>query len=346
MTSFLDKRKSANPNGWSRESSAGELKKSSKQNNRLSLFRKEKSDKSVPVPAAQQRTGVFGVPLAQVVASDQEILGQGQLIPFLLEECFIFLNRDIVYKSEGIFRQSGKATDIQDIKELYNKGSYVTFSQADLDPHVVTGLMKLFLRELADPLIPFSVYPSFVSYQRSSGAAGVQVESLRQLLEPLPPPNRVLLKLLFQLLKKASQYEKLSKMNASSLAIVIAPNIMRSTEQDMYSVMEESSLINKLCATFIENVNEIFDSDQIMANVSVEGLALNRLYNQPPYPPYSPNPLSLSSSSTSSTTSPLLGSLNPDEKKKTKKFLTSFFVKRPKPEELVRKNILPASTLL
>jgi len=32
-----------------------------------------------------------------------------------------------------------------------------------VDPHVITGLLKLYIRELPEPLIPFSLFPQVIA---------------------------------------------------------------------------------------------------------------------------------------------------------------------------------------
>jgi hypothetical protein len=58
---------------------------------------------------------------------------------------------------EGIFRLSGNAVRVREIKTQFDRGQDVDLSK-ETDPHVVAGLIKLFLRELPEPLFPFDFY--------------------------------------------------------------------------------------------------------------------------------------------------------------------------------------------
>lgn len=60
----------------------------------------------------------------------------------------------------GIFRLPGQASRIQALKELYDSGSQEDFSNTE-DVHTVASLLKLYLRELPQPMVPFVFYDSY-----------------------------------------------------------------------------------------------------------------------------------------------------------------------------------------
>lgn len=60
----------------------------------------------------------------------------------------------------GIFRLPGQASRIQSLKELYDSGSQEDFSSSE-DVHTVASLLKLYLRELPEPVVPFVFYQSY-----------------------------------------------------------------------------------------------------------------------------------------------------------------------------------------
>ena len=75
-------------------------------------------------------------------------------------------------KEEGIFRVSGQAKYIIELKGKINnleqaawwKDSPDIMSQ---DINVITGLVKLWLRELPEPLLTFSLYKEYMSLSES-----------------------------------------------------------------------------------------------------------------------------------------------------------------------------------
>ena len=60
----------------------------------------------------------------------------------------------------GIFRLPGQASRILALKELYDSGSQEDFSSTE-DVHTVASLLKLYLRELPEPVVPFTLYESY-----------------------------------------------------------------------------------------------------------------------------------------------------------------------------------------
>lgn len=60
----------------------------------------------------------------------------------------------------GIFRLPGQASRILFLKELYDSGSQEDFSDTE-DVHTVASLLKLYLRELPEPVVPYLFYDSY-----------------------------------------------------------------------------------------------------------------------------------------------------------------------------------------
>lgn len=60
----------------------------------------------------------------------------------------------------GIFRLPGQASRIHALKDLYDSGSQEEFSTSE-DVHTVASLLKLYLRELPQPIVPFVLYDSY-----------------------------------------------------------------------------------------------------------------------------------------------------------------------------------------
>ena len=61
-------------------------------------------------------------------------------------------------KTEGIFRISGVTTVIQKLKQEIAKGNKRTFAFPEDDCHTVAGILKLWLREMPEPLLTFELY--------------------------------------------------------------------------------------------------------------------------------------------------------------------------------------------
>lgn len=84
-------------------------------------------------------------------------------------------------KREGIFRVPGDADTVSEMKVRIDKGHY-NLTGID-DPHIPASLLKMWLRELQDPVIPMDMYNDCV-------AAAEEPEEIFKLVKKLPTMNR------------------------------------------------------------------------------------------------------------------------------------------------------------
>jgi hypothetical protein len=82
-------------------------------------------------------------------------------IPSILWSCMNYLEQ-LGLQVEGIFRLSGSQQIINMIKDRINCDLHVDLFTIK-NPHNVAGLMKLYLRDLADPLLTFKLYDDIMS---------------------------------------------------------------------------------------------------------------------------------------------------------------------------------------
>ena len=68
------------------------------------------------------------------------------------------------FNSEGIFRVPGEKHEIDDMKKQWNKGLATPESMVGVEN--VAALLKLYFRELPEPLFPFSAFDSLVQFQK------------------------------------------------------------------------------------------------------------------------------------------------------------------------------------
>ena len=129
-------------------------------------------------------------------------------------------------KSEGIFRVPGDGDLVSELKLRIDKG-YYTLDGFD-DQHVLASLLKLWLRELLDPLIPDELYNDCISHSNDPDACV-------RLVHRLPTINRrvVLFTISFLQLFLDEKLQAVTKMTAPNLALVMAPNVLRCGSESM-----------------------------------------------------------------------------------------------------------------
>lgn len=102
---------------------------------------------------------IFGRDIEQAFElSSHKFLGRP--IPSIVFRCLDFLTRTGGVYEEGIFRLSGSASTIKQLKVVFNASLDVDLFTCDLKPdmHTVAGLLKTYLRELPNPILGHDAY--------------------------------------------------------------------------------------------------------------------------------------------------------------------------------------------
>ena len=129
-------------------------------------------------------------------------------------------------RSEGIFRVPGDSDSVSELKLRIDRG-YYTLEQVD-DPHVLASLLKLWLRELCDPLVPSEMYNECIMSANNPQACV-------QIVHRLPTINRrvILFVISFLQIFLDEKTQSVTKMTPANLALVMAPNLLRCNSDQM-----------------------------------------------------------------------------------------------------------------
>ena len=145
-------------------------------------------------------------------------------------------------KTEGIFRISGLTSNIQKLKQWIEEESAADEITRDapadvdyddvfpkkrwrkgIDGHSVAGVLKLFLRELPEPLLSFDLYDCWIAahgwcfFRRpltfaDTGSPALRLAYLRELVYALPAENINLLKRLSHFFHNLSLHGEVNKV--------------------------------------------------------------------------------------------------------------------------------------
>ncbi|NXR03194.1 HMHA1 protein, partial [Sagittarius serpentarius] len=186
-------------------------------------------------------------------------------IPFIIKKCISEIEKRAL-KTKGIYRVNGVKTRVEKLCQAFENGKeLVELSQAS--PHDISNVLKLYLRQLPEPIMPFRLYNELMGLAKESlqggeakgksGKGGPEladkgadtdkvvvnlVLKLKELLKELPWENMATLQYLLQHLRRIVEVEQDNKMTSSNLGIVFGPTLMRPRPTD--ATISLSSLVD------------------------------------------------------------------------------------------------------
>ncbi|XP_056408450.1 rho GTPase-activating protein 30 [Hyla sarda] len=153
----------------------------------------------------------------------------GQEVPQVLKSCAEFVEEHGIV--DGIYRLCGIASNVQKLRQEFdidrppdlNKSTYLQ------DVHCVSSLCKAYFRELPNPLLTYQLYDKFAD------AVAIQLEEqrlvkIKEVLQELPLLHYRTLEYLMRHLLRMASYSSQTNMHTRNLAIVWAPNLLRSKD--------------------------------------------------------------------------------------------------------------------
>ncbi|XP_061595087.1 rho GTPase-activating protein 22-like [Cololabis saira] len=200
-------------------------------------------------------TGVFGQRLEETVLYERRY--GVRLVPLVVEQCVNYI-RERGLHEVGLFRQPGQTSRVKELQEAFDSGERPTFD-GNTDVHTVASLLKLYLRQLPEPLVPYSHYPDFLlCSQKLTSDRTLGLEDLRNLLHELPFANFNLLNYICQFLNEVQSYSSSNKMSVQNLATVFGPNILRAKAEDPQSIVGGAAMVQGLMLELIREHESLF----------------------------------------------------------------------------------------
>ncbi|KAM6908793.1 rho GTPase-activating protein 12b isoform 6-T6 [Lycodopsis pacificus] len=128
---------------------------------------------------------------------------------------------------DGLYRVSGNLAVIQKLRFAVNHDEKVDLNDSKWeDIHVTTGALKMFFRELTEPLFTYGSFEDFVEAIKCSDYKQ-RVNSIRDLIKKLPKPNHDTMQGLFKHLRRVIDHGEANRMTTQSVAIVFGPTLLR-----------------------------------------------------------------------------------------------------------------------
>ncbi|XP_066441076.1 rho GTPase-activating protein 12 isoform X8 [Eleutherodactylus coqui] len=157
---------------------------------------------------------------------------------------------------DGLYRVSGNLAVIQKLRFAVTHDEKLDLNDSKWeDIHVITGALKMFFRELPEPLFTFNHFNDFVNAIKQE--AKLRVPGVRDLIKQLPKPNQDTMQALFKHLKHVVDTGEKNRMNVQSLAIVFGPTLLK-PEHETGNIAIHTVYQNQIVELILLEYNSVF----------------------------------------------------------------------------------------
>eukprot|EP00095_Tigriopus_kingsejongensis_P000335 maker-scaffold194_size270518-snap-gene-0.10 protein:Tk00335 transcript:maker-scaffold194_size270518-snap-gene-0.10-mRNA-1 annotation:"rho gtpase-activating protein 12" len=190
---------------------------------------------------------VFGSTLRELEVTDMSE------VPLFVRKCIQEIEKGDHLKTDGVYRQSGNLSHVQKIRLQVDQGNFDTLESVD-DVHVLTGALKLFFRELKEPLIPWECMDKLLK-ACSSASKKSKLKLIKDTLQSMPRSHRSTLKILLGHLLRVTEFQEFNRMQIPNLAIVFGPTLMwppthAITQNMALDMMQQNIIVESLLSHF------------------------------------------------------------------------------------------------
>ncbi|CAO3632951.1 unnamed protein product [Cunninghamella echinulata] len=187
--------------------------------------------------------------------------------PLVVTKCIEAVEKLNGLQKEGIYRISGKRVNVEKIKHAFERDEEaLVFGENNVPDEVycVSSVLKVFLRELATPLFPFTLTDR-IAYSQIPDKELRLMNLLTRIIK-LPGPNYDTLKVLLEHLAKLELFVEKNKMTVSNLSLLFTPAIFHDHNQPQAWVKD--CVLEDLLA----NVSTLFADRDLRSASAITGV--------------------------------------------------------------------------
>uniref|UniRef100_A0A673GZ59 Rho GTPase activating protein 9 n=1 Tax=Sinocyclocheilus rhinocerous TaxID=307959 RepID=A0A673GZ59_9TELE len=163
-------------------------------------------------------------------------------------------------ETDGIYRVSGNLAVIQKLRFAVNHERLDLDDPQWEDIHVITGALKLFFRELPEPLVPYGFFHDVVETVKLSDYLD-KVDRLKLLVLSMPPHNQHTLQHMIQHLRRVMERSDSNRMTTQNIGIVFGPTLMR-PENESGNMAINMVYQNQAVELLLSEYQRIFRTEQ------------------------------------------------------------------------------------
>ncbi|XP_053739743.1 rho GTPase-activating protein 29-like isoform X3 [Synchiropus splendidus] len=227
----------------------------------------------------QGKLQLFGISFTQAAKNSPDG------IPFIIKKCTSEIESRAL-NIKGIYRVNGAKSRVEKLCQAFENGKELV-ELSELSPHDISNVLKLYLRQLPEPLILYRFYNDFIGlakeYQRvmvdeadplkctqktevPSAPLQQVVLRIRDLLRQLPAANYKTMHHLIAHLNRVADQSEENKMTASNLGIIFGPTLVKPRQTD--AQVSLSSLVDYpfqalMVELLVRHFPVVFDSSHL-----------------------------------------------------------------------------------
>uniref|UniRef100_A0A1E1W6J5 Rho-GAP domain-containing protein n=4 Tax=Pectinophora gossypiella TaxID=13191 RepID=A0A1E1W6J5_PECGO len=162
--------------------------------------------------------------------------------------------------TDGLYRASGNLSQVQKIRLEVDQNN-LSVIENSTDIHVLTGSLKLFFRELKEPLIPCSMFDRVLA-ACSIKPRESKIKEFRDIVHSLPQCNRETLKFLLEHLLRVTQFSERNRMHTANLAIVFGPTLLWAPAEQAHNIAIDCIQQNHVVEILLNEFKDIFEDNK------------------------------------------------------------------------------------
>uniref|UniRef100_A0A672YZA0 Rho GTPase-activating protein 29 n=1 Tax=Sphaeramia orbicularis TaxID=375764 RepID=A0A672YZA0_9TELE len=247
----------------------------------------------------QGRLHLFGIDFTQAAKNSSDG------IPFIIKKCTSEIESRAL-NIKGIYRVNGAKSRVEKLCQAFENGKDLV-ELSDHSPHDISNVLKLYLRQLPEPLILYRYYNDIIGLSKECQRVIVEeadkhqttqtaekegpsvqlnrvIFKIRDLLRQLPTANYRTLRYLIAHLNRVNKQAEENKMTASNLGIIFGPTLVKPRQTD--AEVSLSSLVDYpyqalMVELLVRHYQTVFDvSSPHSSDITMAGQASPRLTPQ------------------------------------------------------------------
>ncbi|EFA75183.1 RhoGAP domain-containing protein [Heterostelium album PN500] len=208
--------------------------------------------------------------LKKILKPSEKKKKQKQVVSSALKKLIGYLT-DNCLELEGICRISGNITRVKELKKSFENDEDVDLSKI-VDKHTISGALKMFLRDMDEPILTFELYKNFLgAYDIKDKNA--KIAFIKSLLSALPKENQEILQMVLKFLYTVQLHQEKNKMTSANIAIVFAPTMLRPKEESFETMMNATNYTMDIVKSMVEEFNVLYEfNNTILYKISSDDL--------------------------------------------------------------------------